>query len=83
MENTRKIYFKDNRKFLKYAILKEHEWYLYRFQKNCEQKKKQQILFQGLFIDLVKIYWGQNWVFISRQVFLTKDYIFGTMVINC
>ena len=40
MENTRKIYFKDNRKFLKYAILKEHEWYLYRFQKKLRAEEK-------------------------------------------
>ena len=40
MENTRKIYFKDNRKFLKYAILKEHEWYLYCFQKKLRAEEK-------------------------------------------
>ena len=40
MENTRKIYFKENRKFLKYAILKEHEWYLYCFQKKLRAEEK-------------------------------------------
>lgn len=40
MENTRKIYFKDKRKFLKSAILKEHEWYLYCFQKKLRAEEK-------------------------------------------
>lgn len=40
MENTRKIYFKDNKKFLKCVLLKEHEWYLYRFQKKLRAEEK-------------------------------------------
>ncbi len=51
MENTRRIYFEDNKKFFKYALLKEHEWYLYCFQKNCVQKKRQVIFFQDSFAD--------------------------------
>ena len=40
MENTKNIYFKSNKKFLKYALLKEHEWYLYCFQKKLRAEEK-------------------------------------------
>lgn len=32
MENTRSIYFKTTKKMIKYWLLKEHEYYIYKFQ---------------------------------------------------
>lgn len=33
MENLKKIYFKSRKNYLKCFLLREHEWYIYKFQK--------------------------------------------------
>ena len=85
MENTKNIYFKGNKKFLKCALLKEHEWYLYRFQKNLRKEENTNNIL-GKFIYRVRknILGAKLGVYIPAGVFAEGLHIwhYGNIIVN-
>ncbi len=81
MENTKKIYFKSNKKFLKYALLKEHEWYLYCFQKKLRAEERAGNIVSKFICRMNKNRLGAKLgIYIPAGIF-DEDYIFGITVI--
>lgn len=39
MENLKKIYFTSRKNYLKCFLLREHEWYIYKFQKSLRKEE--------------------------------------------
>ena len=85
MENTRRIYFEDNKKFFKYALLKEHEWYLYCFQKKLRTEEKASNIFSRFICRLSKNKLGAKLgIYIPAGVFGEGLHIwhYGNIIVN-
>ena len=85
MENTRNIYFKNNKKLLKYALLKEHEWYLYRFQKKLRKEENASNIFGKFIYRMSKNILGAKLgIYIPAGVFDEGLHIwhYGNIIVN-
>lgn len=85
MENTRKIYFKNNKKFFKYALLKEHEWYLFRFQKKLRKEENTSNVFLKFIYRMSKNVLGAKLgIYIPAGVFGEGLHIwhYGNIIVN-
>ena len=85
MDNTRRIYFEDNKKFFKYALLKEHEWYLYCFQKKLRTEEKASNIFSRFICRLSKNKLGAKLgIYIPAGVFGEGLHIwhYGNIIVN-
>lgn len=85
MEYTKKIYFSNNRKFLKCMLLKEHEWYLYCFQKWLRREEKATNLILRLIYRVLKNKLGTKLgIYIPAGIFDEGLHIwhYGNIVVN-
>lgn len=85
MENTKGIYFKTSRKYIKYMLLREHEWYLYRFQKFLRAEENAKNIFSRFFYRLMKNKLGAKLgIYIPSGVFDEGLHIwhYGNIIVN-
>ena len=85
MENTKKIYFIDIKTWMKCKLLKEHEWYIYRFQRNLRLEENSKNIFTKYIHRLSKNLLGAKLgIYIQAGVFEDGLHIwhYGNITVN-
>lgn len=85
MEKTRSIYFNNWKKFLKYRLLREHEFYLYKFQKYLRAEEKATNIFSKYIYRMIKNRLGAKLgIYIPAGVFDEGLHIwhYGNIIVN-
>lgn len=85
MEKTKDIYFENNRKYVKYMFLREHEYYIYKFQKRLRAEETSSNIIKKILYRILKNRLGVKLgIYIPAGVFDEGLHIwhYGNIIVN-